>query len=149
MHAWMVFTLVTLVTWGITGVTQKLSTNRVSSGYSLIWFSIAFVFLSAVIGVAQPLDWHVTTPVVLLVALGGLLNGLGAFTSFAALECGGKSSVVIPLISIYPLLTVLGAWLFFDEHLTPRHWAGIVCAVFAVILLSREDSATHATPTTK
>ena len=38
---------------------------------------------------------------------GGALNGLGAWTSFRALESGGKASIVISLVSLYPLLTVL------------------------------------------
>lgn len=140
MPTWMWLTLFTLVTWGITGVTQKLSTNRVSAGYSFLWFTAAFLALSVIIGATRPLDWKLTVPVVALVAAGGLLNGLGALTSFAALESGGKSSIVIPLISVYPLLTVVGAWLLFGEQLTPRHWAGIACAIVAVILLSREST---------
>ena len=139
MPNWISLTIITLVFWGITGVTQKLSTNRVSAGYSFVWFTVAFVALSFLIGAAVPLDWKLTVPVVLLIAVGGLLNGLGALTSFAALESGGKSSVVIPLISVYPLLTALGAWFFFGERLTALQWIAVVCAVVAVILLSRES----------
>lgn len=136
---WLWLAIFALVCWGITGVTQKLSTNRVSSGYSFLWFTAAFLLLSGLIGATRPLNWNLTAPVFLLVAAGGLLNGLGALTSFAALESGGKSSIVIPFIAIYPLLTVLGAWLLFDEQLTPRHWIGIGCAIAAVILLSQES----------
>jgi transporter family protein len=67
------------------------------------------------------------------------LNGLGALTSFAALERGGKASVVIPLVSIYPLVTVAGAALLFGEHLTLRQCAGVVCALVSVALLSCES----------
>ena len=141
MPNWIWLTVITLVCWGITGVTQKLSTNRVSAGYSFVWFTVAFVALSIAIGGTLPLNWNLTAPVVLLVAAGGLLNGLGALTSFAALGSGGKSSVVIPLISVYPLLTALGAWFFFGERLTPLQWIAVACAVLAVILLSQESPA--------
>lgn len=138
MPSWLWFSFGALVCWGITGITQKLSTNRVSSGQSFLWFTLAFFALSVWIGTVRPLDLHLGLPLCLLVVAGGVLNGLGALTSFLALEAGGKSSTVIPLIAIYPLLTVLGAWLMFGEQLAARHWVGVGCAIAAAILLARE-----------
>jgi transporter family protein len=77
----------------------------------------------------------------MLAILGGLLNGSGALASFAALEAGGKASVVIPLISLYPLVTVAGACVFLGERLTLRQGFGILCALLAVALLSQESSS--------
>jgi bacterial/archaeal transporter family protein len=138
MHTWLFLSTVALVFWGITGVTQKLSTNNISFERSFVWFALAFFAQGAVIAATVPLAWEVPLSLVALAALGGLLNGLGALTSFAALERGGKASVVIPIISIYPLFTVAGAWLFLGERLTLRQGAGILCAVLSVLLLSRE-----------
>jgi transporter family protein len=76
--------------------------------------------------------------VVLCSIAGGALNGLGAWTSFRALESGGKASVVISLISLYPLLTVLLAVLLLGERLTTMQSAGAVMAIAAAILLSVE-----------
>lgn len=70
--------------------------------------------------------------------MGGALNGLGAFTSFAALESGGKASIVIPLVYLYPLVTILLALLFLVERLTGVQAVGIVLAIIAAILLSQE-----------
>jgi len=75
-----------------------------------------------------------------LAALGGALNGLGALTSFAALEKGGKASVVIPIINLYPLVTICGAWLLLGEKLTGKQVTGIVFALVAVVLLSQETA---------
>jgi transporter family protein len=98
------------------------------------------VLISAVIAIGVPLDWRVSPLLLVLAAFGGALNGLGALTSFAALEKGGKASVVIPIINLYPLVTICGAWLFLGEKLTGKQLAGIVCALAAVILLSQETS---------
>ncbi len=138
MSNWLVLSTVALVFWGITGVTQKLSTNNISFERSFLWFSIAFFAMAGVIACTVPLVWRVPGSMLALSALGGVLNGLGALTSFAALERGGKASVVIPLISVYPLLTVAGAGLLLGERLTGRQWAGVACAVISVVLLSRE-----------
>jgi transporter family protein len=75
-----------------------------------------------------------------------VLNGLGALTSFAALESGGKASVVISLISLYPLLTVAIAVLFLHERLTPFQALGAVMAIVAAILLSIEAPSATASP---
>ena len=138
MPFWFWMSTVALVFFGITGVTQKLSTNRISFELSFVWFSAAFLLLALIIGFTVPLDWHLTPGLVALAALGGLLNGLGGLTSFAALEKGGKASVVIPIVNLYPLVTIAGAWIFLGERLTLTQGLGIVFALIAVVLLAQE-----------
>jgi transporter family protein len=140
MQAWFLLASVALVFFGISGITQKLSTNHVSFELSFVWFCIAMGVISAVVAVTAPVEWRLSPSLVSLAALGGLLNGLGALTSFAALEKGGKASIVIPIINLYPLVTIAGAWLFLGEKLTATQIAGIVCALGAVVLLSQESA---------
>ncbi len=140
MHIWLGFALLALVLWGITGVTQKLSTNRISSARSFLWFCWAMVALSlAVLGLARP-HWGLGAMVVLCSLAGGALNGLGAWTSFRALESGGKASIVISLISLYPLLTVLLAVVLLGERLSVMQITGALVAIAAAILLSLEGA---------
>jgi uncharacterized membrane protein len=93
-----------------------------------------------------PIHWHLRPVILALSIAGGVLNGLGALTSFAALESGGKASVVISLISLYPLLTVAVAVLFLHERLAPLQALGAVLAIIAAILLSMEASPVEADP---
>ena len=131
--------MLALALWGITGVTQKLSTNSISSERSFLWFCWAMMALSvAVLVVARPHS-GLERVVVLSAIAGGALNGLGAWTSFRALESGGKASIVISLISLYPLLTAALAVLLLNERLTWRQLAGAVVAIAAAILLSLES----------
>src|SRR3982751_2587936 len=129
MESWVLLSVVALVFWGITGVTQKLATNNISFQLSFLWFAVAFVVEAGFIAIAVPQDWKTSRPDVALAALGGLLNGLGALTSFAALERGGKASIVIPLVSMYPLVTIAGAWFVLGERLTGRQIAGVIIAL--------------------
>jgi transporter family protein len=138
MHLWLGFAIAALILWGITGVTQKLSTNRISSERSFLWFCWAMVVLSATVLVVARPHWGLGTLVVACSIAGGTLNGLGAWTSFRALESGGKASIVISLISLYPLLTVVLAVLLLGERLTWTQIAGAVTAITAAILLSVE-----------
>jgi transporter family protein len=140
MHAWLIYAIVALVLWGVTGVTQKLSTNSISSERSFLWFCWAMVALSAAVLLGTRPDWHVGATVAVCSIAGGALNGLGAWTSFRALESGGKASIVISLISLYPLLTVLLAVLLLGERLTGMQLAGAMAAIVAAILLSLEPA---------
>ena len=140
MQTWLWFSLISLVFFGITGITQKLSTNHVSFEASFAWFCLAMIVVSTVVAIVMPIDWHASSGLLALAALGGALNGLGALTSFAALEKGGRASVVIPIINLYPLVTICGAWLLLGEKLTPTQISGIACALVAVIFLSQENS---------
>jgi transporter family protein len=141
MHLWLGFSVLALVLWGITGVTQKLATNRISSERSFLWFCWAMVALSAVVLLVVHLNWELGRLVLICSIAGGALNGLGAWTSFRALESGGKASVVISLVSLYPLLTVVLAVLILGERLTALQTGGAFTAIAAAILLSIETGA--------
>ena len=138
MQLWFWLSMISLVFFGLTGITQKLCTNHISFEASFAWFCVAIFLISGIVAITVPLDWHLNIGLVSLAAVGGLLNGLGALTSFAALEKGGKASVVIPIINLYPLVTVGGAWLFLGEKLTGTQVAGIAFALAAVVFLSQE-----------
>ena len=138
---WLVFAAIALVFWGITGITQKLSTNHISSELSFIWFAYAMIVISVVLATTVHMHYHVRPLIFWLAVAGGTLNGLGALTSFAALESGGKASIVISLISLYPLVTVAFAVTVLHEQLTLVQVLGIVLAISAAILLSMEPKA--------
>src|SRR5215471_20170081 len=115
---WLIFAMVALVFWGITGVTQKLSTNAISTELSFLWFVVAMVLISLAVALTVRIEWHVGARIFALAVIGGALNGLGALTSFAAFEKGGKASIVVPLCYLFPIVTVFLAITFLHESLT-------------------------------
>jgi bacterial/archaeal transporter family protein len=141
-YSWILYAAVAMVFWGITGVTQKLATNRISSELSFLWFAYAMIAISSVLALTVSLQWHMRTWTFVLAVVGGTLNGLGALTSFKALESGGKASIVIALISLYPLLTVGFAVAVLHEKLALHQVIGIVIAIIAAIFLSLEPATT-------
>src|SRR5579864_3507916 len=138
LSGWIWFAAIALVFWGITGVTQKLATNKISSELSFIWFAYAMIAISATLALFVPIHWHARPLIFWAAVAGGALNGLGALTSFTALESGGKASVVISLISLYPLVTVAFAVTVLHERLTSPQAVGVGLAIVAAILLSLE-----------
>ena len=135
---WLMFALLALLCWGVSGVIQKLSTNAISTELAVLWFCYAMFALSLGTLIVVPLDWHVKWSALALAAVSGALNVLGVMTSFAALERGGKASIVIPLTCMFPLVTILLAVLFLHETLTRVQIFGVVLAIVAAVLLSRE-----------
>jgi len=138
MSVWLFYALLTLALWGVTGVTQKLSTDHISAELSLVWFSVAFLPIAALILLTQSLDWRISPLTWCLGILGGVLNGLGVLTSFAAFRQGGKASVVTPLVALYPALTVALAVPLLHEHVSRRELAAIALALGAATALSYE-----------
>ena len=139
-YSWILYAGIALVFWGVSGITQKLATNRISSERSFLWFAYAMIAISLVLMATVTMHWQVPRLVLGLAVAGGTLNGLGALTSFKALESGGKASIVIALISLFPLVTAALAVLFLHEKLTRLQGAGIVLAIIAAILLSLEPA---------
>jgi uncharacterized membrane protein len=143
---WLWFAAIALVFWGITGVTHKIATNMISSELAFIWFAYAMIAISATLALLVPIHWHVRPLIFWAAVAGGTLNGLGALTSFTALESGGKASVVISLISLYPLVTVAFAVAVLHERLTSTQALGVGLAIIAAILLSLEPKAPDVKP---
>ena len=141
MSIWLDYAVITMVLWGLTGLTQKLATNYISVELSLIYFSAAFIPIAIVILVFASLDWKISLLAWFLAIVGGLLNGLGVLSSLAAFHHGGKASVVTPLIALYPVVTVALAVPFLHERISHREIAGIVLALLATAALSYEKEA--------
>ena len=132
---WFWFAVITLVTWGIVGVLQKLSTNYISAESTLIWLVVAFILLEPLFYPGKA-GLHESAWNIVWALLSGVLNALGAWALFAALKSGGKASIVSPLTALYPLLVVLLAPCILHESITLLQAAGVLCALTAVVLLS-------------
>ena len=132
---WFWFAVIVLVSWGIVGLLQKLSTNYLPAEEALIWLVVGFFVLQPFLYPGRALFAY--SPRSLLWALlCGVLNALGAWALFAALRSGGKASIVAPFTALYPLVVVLAAPLVLNESISLLQGVGVLCALVAVVLLS-------------
>jgi transporter family protein len=140
MADWLLYSLAALVGYGVTGLLQKLTTNRISGDSALVFYSLGYLALF-------PLFWSradlagLAPPAIAMGVLLGLVARSGEWSLFKSLERGGKASVVVPLTYSYPLITLLLAVMLLGERLPPLKWAGILLAVVAAVLLSRGDKS--------
>ena len=136
---WFWYALVVLISWGVVGLLQKLSTNHLSAEWALLWLAVGFFLLE---------PWLYPGRVIFAYSfrglrwafLGGILNALGAWALLAAMKSGGKASIVAPFTALYPVVVVFSAPIILHESITARQAVGVVCALIAVVLLSTESS---------
>jgi transporter family protein len=135
MSTWLALSLASLGLWGLWGVLSKVATQRL--GPQVAYLLGIFGYLP-VLGILlyetqgkvpwQPWGWAAALAA-------GMSTGFALFFFFRALH-HGAASVVVPLTSLYPLVTVLLSWLFLKESLNPKQLIGLVFAMAAVWLLS-------------
>jgi len=67
--------------------------------------------------------------------LAGLLGSGGQLILFQTLRIG-PAYIVFPIISLYPVVTIILSIIFLKERASKKAWIGIVLALLAILLLS-------------
>ncbi len=132
---WFWFAMIVLISWGVVGLLQKLSTNYLSAESALIWLVVGFFLIQPFVYPGGTL-WTYSTRSLGWALFCGLLNALGAWALLAAMRSGGKASIVAPFTALYPLVVVLAAPFVLHESISPLQGVGVLCALVAVVLLS-------------
>jgi transporter family protein len=128
----------TIAAWGLFGLFGKLAVERIDQQV-IIWGSlvvcpIVFLIYMAASGQLLPINLHASG---ITFALLAGLAGCGGTILFYQLLAREAASLVVPLTSLYPALTVVLAAAFLHEELASTRIVGIIFALAAVFLLSR------------
>ena len=137
-NPWLIYALIPIGLWGVSGLLQKISTNDISGELSALWFLAAFVPVAAALLFLQPLAGPVAFKTWLLIMALGLFFSLGNFAILLAFASAGKASIIAPLAGLYPLVSVPVAIVFLGEKIGLRETAGIALALVSVAALSFE-----------
>lgn len=131
--------LATFAIWGVGGVFIKLALDGLPliaylGVYPLILPPIAFAYLRH-----RKATWRVfvpkwTVPVMLAIVVAELWQ-LAYFAETSAVSVG-SAAIVFPLISAYPVVTIIGARLFLKERVSRVEMLLIVAVVFGIVLTS-------------
>ena len=131
--------IATMLIWGVGAVFIKMALDGLPligylGLYVFVLPPIAFAFLrykGATIRVLIP-QW--TVPILGAVVVAELWQ-LSYFAETSAVSIGA-ASVVFPLVSSYPIVTILGAYIFLKESLTKADWTILAMVIVGIVLTS-------------
>ncbi|MBX5494988.1 MAG: DMT family transporter [Bryobacteraceae bacterium] len=136
MKLWLVYALITTLFWGVWGALIEVPEKAgfpATLGYS-VW---ALTMIPCALVALRVGKWHLDRDLrsVMLGSAVGFLGAGGQLLLFEALR-SGPAYLVFPIVSLYPVLTIILSVTFLKERASRRGWAGIAVALPAIVLLS-------------
>jgi drug/metabolite transporter (DMT)-like permease len=135
-RSWLAYAIVTTLFWGVWGAFIEIPEKAgfpATLGYS-VW---ALTMIPCAAAALRLAGWKLERDArsVLLGSTVGLLGAGGQLVLFETLRMG-PAYLVFPIISVYPVITVLLSVTLLGERAGRRAWAGVVIALIAIPLLS-------------
>ena len=135
-----IFAFLAFALWGLWSLTSKMVIDRISAGNLFAFYvvsSLSAPLLYALFRSIRPDNEDRGNPTRLAWSIGAValaLNVVGAWAYSYALETG-SASLVVPISSAYPLVTVVMAVAFLREKINRFHIAALVVVGASLILV--------------
>ena len=136
-HNWLLYAIITMVTWGIWGAFSDQTTLPKTMVY-VVW-ALSMVPCALVALVNIRFKWDVRPKAALLSMGVGLLGAGGQLVLFLALDYA-PAYLVMPMISVAPIVTVLLSATFLKEKVSRLGIVGIVLAFVALVCFALPDN---------
>ena len=133
---WLVYAFITTAFWGVWGAFIEIPEKSgfpTTLGY-VVW-SLTMI-LCAIFALSR-ISWKPEYDLrsVFNGAAAGILGCGGQLILFQALR-QGPAYIVFPIVSLYPVLTIVLSLIFLKERTRLRQWIGIIISLFAMFFLS-------------
>ena len=136
-NTWLLYALVTMVTWGIWGAFSDQTTLPKTLVYVMWALSMIPCALVALANIKFKLDVR-SKPALLSMGV-GLLGAGGQLVLFLALDYA-PAYLVMPMISVAPIVTVLLSTIFLKERVSKLGIVGIALAFVALVCFALPDN---------
>lgn len=134
-NGWFLYVIFAIIFWGVSLFLPKLATNNMNPKSVLIYQEagalIVTIFVLWLINFKPETNIQGMT-VGILAGITGVLGTL--FFLFAISK--GTSIITVPATALYPLVSILLAFIILKEPITLKQVTGILFALIAIILLS-------------
>ena len=134
---WLVLSIITIITWGFVGFFLKLASNYSHWTGIYVVSNLAILVVSLLIYVSQKPSISVGSPGFNYAMIAGIMMALSAISFYVAIEVG-KAIIVIPLTSLYPVVTIVLSYLILHEQISLTKGVGIALALVALVLVALE-----------
>ena len=137
-HNWLLYAIITMVTWGVWGAFSDQTTLPKTLVYVIWALSMIPCALVALANIKFKLDVR-SKPALLSMGV-GLLGAGGQLVLFQALDYA-PAYLVMPMISVAPIVTVLLSAVFLKERVSKLGILGIVLAFVALVCFALPDKS--------
>lgn len=134
---WRVYTVVALILYGVWGLISKIATNYIDPKTVLFYDIGGAVAVGIVLSLSTGINWSSDLRGIGWGLLTGIVGTTATYCFFVAVS-QGSSSLVLPLTSLYPAVTVILAFVILREPIHLRQALGIILAIIAIILCTGE-----------
>ncbi len=132
---WGLATALSLCSFGLWGFFTKLSVLHIDSKNALIFQTVGVMIVGLMTLALVNFKPTTDTKGISYAVLTGVAYGVGClFYFFAASK--GKITTVVTLTALYPLVTIVLAYIILKEAVTFKQCMGIVLACIAMLLMS-------------
>jgi uncharacterized membrane protein len=133
---WLIYALITTLFWGVWGALIEIP-GRAGFPPTMVYIVWSLTMIPCALAGLAIVKWKLDYDLKSIKY--GLIIGLtgagGQIVLFQALQ-NGPAYLVFPIISLSPVVTVLFSVIFLKENTNKRHWAGIILALIAIMLMS-------------
>ncbi|HSD63736.1 MAG TPA: DMT family transporter [Ignavibacteriaceae bacterium] len=134
--SWLLYAMITTALWGVWGAFIEIPEKAgfpATLGYAAWALTMVPVAIVALKIIKWELDFDRRS--IILGMSAGLLGCGGQLILFQTLRMG-PAYIVFPIISLYPVVTIILSVLIIREKTSMRSWIGIILALVAILLLS-------------
>jgi len=134
-NSWLIFAILAMLVWGFWGFFPKLATNYLSPKSVLVDEVIGAIIVGMAVLFLVKFKPEVNARGITFAILTGIAGTLGALFFIFAVS-SGKTSVVVTTTALYPLITIILAFLILKEPITVKQGIGMIFAFAAIMLLA-------------
>jgi drug/metabolite transporter (DMT)-like permease len=138
-RAWLYYAIITTVLWGVWGALVEIPEKAgfpATLGY-IVW---SLTLIPVAILALKLNGWKLDRDKrsVIMGVSAGLMGCGGTLILLQTLRTG-PAYLVFPIISLYPVVTIVLSVAFLKERASKRGWSGILLALIAIVLLAYQQ----------
>ena len=133
---WFWYSVCCVFCWGTWAIVSKLGTNEISAAGMQFIFAFGFIPVAFLVLILKPLKFERNLKGIAYSMGNGVLAGIGGLALFAAYRTGGNTSVITVATALYPVITVVLAFVVLHERLTWVQLVGLGFAALAMVILA-------------
>ena len=133
--AWLGYAILCTLWWGLWGFLSNIGSGTANPFQLQVLFTLGM--LPVALGMLMQMHWKLDRNAggATYGILSGVVTGLGTLGYYAALH-EQNASVVTPLTGLFPVLTIVLAFVVLRERLNKVQWCGMILALVSIVVLS-------------